>query len=597
MSFHPNDVQRRARAAQGLLALTFIFLVGAFFRTQIRDYAKYAMQSEANRLSEVPLPSPRGIIYDRNGKVLAENLPGYSVSILSPNEAGLREALDQLGKIIELTPDQIEATVRRFKRQGPIRPAVVLPDAPFDVISVLEEHRVQFPSLVIQSTPKRYYPDGKAVSSFVGYTGEITESELNSRQYRGYKPGQQIGKGGLEKQYEEELRGKDGARFVEVDARGRQVVNRENARADLPPEPAKPLRTNIDLRLQLLADSLFGDTLQGGLIALDPKSGAVLALHSAPSFDPNRFVGGIPREYWKELNTDPRRPLYNKVIQGKYPPGSTFKLATTVSALESGLITMADHMPVPCTGGFTYGNRYYRCHDKRGHGSLSLAGAIAKSCDVYFYQLGLKLGLSRLLAGGVALEANKKSGIDLPNEATPTWPYAVDYYNKRFGPRGWSNGVTLSLAIGQGENAQTVANVARFYSALANEGMAVKPQLVQRTPESARLFTLSAEQLQGVRAALSAVVSGAGTAASAQIKGAVIAGKTGTAQTPYFRDGKELNDAWFAGFAPANDPRIVVVVMLENVFYHGSVPAVMASKLISRFLGAQTVIATETEGD
>jgi penicillin-binding protein 2 len=595
VSFHPNDLQRRARAARALIALTFVFLVGAFFRTQIRDYARYALQSEQNRLSEVPLPAPRGIIYDRHGEIIAENLPGYSVSILSPSSDSLRASLLRLGGTIEITPDEIESAVRRFKRQGPTRPTVVLPDAAFDVVSVLEEHRVEFPGLIIQSTPKRYYPNGKAVASFVGYTGEITESELNSRQYRGYKPGQQVGKGGLEKQYEAELRGKEGARFVEVDARGR-VVREGGARPDLQPEAAKPLYTNIDMRLQLLADSLFGDTLQGGLIAMDPKTGAVLAMHSAPSFDPNRFVGGIPRDYWQELNTDPRRPLYNKVIQGRYPPGSTFKLATTVAALEDGLVTMGDRMPTPCTGGMYFGNRYFRCWDKRGHGNITLAGAIAKSCDVYFYQLGLKLGLSRLLAGGVSLEFNRKSGIDLPNETTPIWPYSIDYFNKKYGPRGWSNASILNLSIGQGENSQTVANMARFYTALANDGYAAKPELVRRSPERQKVFTLTPEQMKGVRDAMASVVSTSGTAAGAIIQGVVIAGKTGTAQTGVYRNGVELNHAWFIGFAPANDPQVVVAVMLENVLVHGSVPAVMASKIISRYLGKQAVLGAETEG-
>ena len=596
MSFHPNDLQRRARAAQALLALTFLFLLGAFFRTQIRDHAKYALQSEQNRLSEVPLPAPRGIIYDRRGDIIAENLPGYSVSILSPSADSLRASLLRLGQTIEVTPDEIESAVRRFKRQGPTRPTVILPDAAFDVVSVLEEHRVEFPGLIIQSTPKRYYPYGKAVAAFVGYTGEITEGELNSRQYHGYKPGQQVGKGGLEKQYETELRGKEGARFVEVDARGR-VVREGGGRPDLLPEGAKPLYTNIDLRLQLLADSLFGDTLQGGLIAMDPKSGGVLAIHSAPSFDPNRFVGGIPRDYWEELNTDPRRPLYNKAIQGRYAPGSIFKLVATIAALEQGLVTMQDRMPTPCTGGMYFGNRYFRCWDKRGHGDITLAGAIAKSCDVYFYQLGLKLGLSRLLAGGISLQVNRKSGIDLPNETTPIWPYSMDYFNKRYGPRGWTNAVVLNLSIGQGENSQTVASMARFYTALATDGLAAKPELVRRAPERERLFTLTADQLKGVRDALSSVVSSSGTAASAQIHGVVIAGKTGTAQAGVFRNGVELNHAWFVGFAPADDPQIVVAVMLENVPFHGSVTARMASSIISRYLGKQTVIGAETEGD
>src|SRR5579863_197349 len=338
--------------------------------------------------------------------------------------------------------------------------------------------------MIIQSAPKRHYADGAAVASFVGYTGEITEQELSSKAYRGYKAGQQIGKGGLEKEYEDRLRGREGTRFVEVDARGR-VVREAGAREDLLPEGAQPLYTNIDLDLQRYVVTLFGDTLQGGAIALDPQTGAVLALHSAPTFDPNRFIGGIPPDYWHDLTTDVRRPLNNKVIQGRYPPGSTWKLATATYALENGIATLDDVMPVACTGGFQFGNRYFHCWDPHGHGNITLARASEVSCDVYFYQLGLKIGIERLVAGGVALGFRDRTGIDLPNESAPLFPYCEDYYNKRFGPRGWNQSVVLNLAIGQGENSQTVASMARFYTALATDGKEAKPSIAKR-PEPAR---------------------------------------------------------------------------------------------------------------
>ena len=238
---------------------------------------------------------------------------------------------------------------------------------------------------------------------------------------------------------------------MEVDARGR-VVREAGAREDLLPEGAPPLYTNIDLDLQRYMVSLFGDSLQGGAIALDPVTGEVLALHSAPTFDPNRFIGGIPADYWRELNTDPRRPLYNKVIQGRYPPGSTWKLATATWALENGIVTLDDLMPTPCTGGYQFGNRYFHDWDPQGHGSITLAKAIEVSCEVYFYQLGLKIGITRLVAGGVALGFRDRTGIDLPNESAPLFPYSEDYYNKRFGPHGWNTSVVLNLATGQGEN-------------------------------------------------------------------------------------------------------------------------------------------------
>ena len=591
MSFHPNDVARRARMASGLLVVAFAILLANFFKTQVLQSAAYVLKSEENRLREVPLPAPRGIIFDRTGKVIAENLPGYSVSILSPTPDSLRAALRRLGGTIQLSTEQIELAVRRFRR-APNRPTVILPDASFDVVSVLEEHRVEFPGLIIQSAPKRYYPEGAAVAALVGYTGEITESELNSKDFKSYKSGQQIGKGGLEKQYETELRGREGTRFVEVDARGR-VVREAGARQDLKPEGAPPLYTNIDLDLQKFVVSVFADSLQGGVIAMEPRTGAVLALHSAPSFDPNRFIGGIPPEYWRQLTTDPRRPLYNKVVQGFYPPASTWKLATAIAALQAGVVKLDDRMPVPCTGGFTYGGRYFRCWEKKGHGNVNLSQAIEKSCDVYFYQLGLKLGLTRLLAGGISLGFDKRSGIDLPNETKSRFPYGTDYYNKKYGPRGWSNGVVLSLAIGQGENDQTVVNMARFYTALATDGNSAKPEIVRRDPERTPLFSLPPEQMAALRAALAGVVSERGTAGGSRIEGLIMAGKTGTAQNSQNPD---VDHAWFVGFAPADDPKIVVAVMLE-FGDHGWRAARVASKIIEHYLKATPAQLLTTEGE
>ncbi|MBA4070478.1 MAG: penicillin-binding protein 2 [Gemmatimonas sp.] len=592
MSFHPNEMQRRARLASALLFLAFVFLVGSFFRTQVLQHAQYVLQSEENRLREVPLPAPRGVIYDRRGQIIAENLPGYSVSLLAPGVDSLRAALRRLAGTIPMSPEQINQAVRRFRR-APNRPAVIFPDASFDVVSVLEEHRVEFPGLIIQSAPKRYYPDGPAMAAFIGYTGEVNEAELGSTTFRGYKAGQQVGKDGLERQYEHLLRGREGTRFVEVDAHGR-VVREAGARQDLLPQAAPPLYTNIDLDLQKFVVALFGDSLIGGIVAMEPKTGAVLALHSAPTFDPNRFIGGIPADYLRALNEDGRRPLYNKAIKGAYAPGSIWKLATAVMAIEAGLVSLDDRMPVACTGGYQYGNRRFKCWNKKGHGNVNLAQAIEVSCDVYFYQLGLKIGLSRLVAGGVALGARERSGIDLPWETRSSFPSApaTDYYNRRFGARGWSNAVSLNLAIGQGENAQTVVNMARFYTALATDGHAAQPRIVRGESQRVQLFQLDDEQMAGVKKALAGVVQ-RGTAAASQIRGVMLAGKTGTAQNAH---DATRDHAWFVGFAPANDAKIVVAVMLE-FGGHGSRAARIASRIIEHYLGVQTTQVINTEGE
>ena len=590
MSFHPNEVQRRARVASGLLLVAFLLLGASFFRTQVLQNARYSLQSEENRLREVPLPAPRGVILDRHGKVIAENLPGYSISLLARNEDSLRVTMRRIGELVPVSPEQIGNAVRRYRRE-PSRPTVLFGDAPFDLVSVLEERRVEFPGLIIQSAPRRFYPAGPAVAAFVGYTGEISEAELGQERFESYKAGQQVGKDGIEREYESRLRGREGIRFVEVDARGRVV--RENARADLLPEGPPPLYTNIDLDLQLAAASIFGDSLVGGVVAMDPNNGAVLALHSAPSFDPNRFIGGIPYGYWQELQNDPRRPLYNKAIKGAYPPASTWKLATSVIAMEMGLVKIDDRMEVPCTGGYQFGNRYFRCWEPRGHGDVTLAEAIEHSCDVYFYQLGLQIGLQQLIEGGLRLGMRERSGIDLPAETRPVFPTdpAREYYDKLYGPRGWTRAVSLNLSIGQGENAQTVVNMAKFYTALATDGTAATPQVVLRTTDRDTLFTLSTKQMNDIQTALTAVV-GRGTARGSALQGIAVAGKTGTAQTSR---GENFDHAWFVGYAPAENPQIVVAVMLEFGL-HGSRAARIATAIIEQYLKAKVVALPETEG-
>src|SRR4051812_30592935 len=273
MSFHPNDVARRARAAAWISAGLIVFLVGAFFRTQILRNQQWVLQSEENRLREVPIAAPRGMIFDRKGKIIAENVVGYTVSVLAQSEDSLRGTLRRLSGTITLPQPQQDQAVRRYRR-APTRPTVILNDASFDVVSVLEEHRVDFPSLIIMSAPKRFYPDGYATLPFVGYVNEISESELSQTQFATYKAGQIIGKQGLEKEYEQVLHGREGSRFVEVDARGRVV--REQGAQEKRPVQAGSLQTNIDLDLQLFTASVFGDSLIGGAVAMDPNNGEVL---------------------------------------------------------------------------------------------------------------------------------------------------------------------------------------------------------------------------------------------------------------------------------------------------------------------------------
>lgn len=585
MSFHPNDVVRRGRAASVIVCGVLVFLLSAFFRAQVLKNEDFRLKSEENRLRQIPTPAPRGRILDRNMKPIAENVVGYSVALLAQNEDTLRTTLTRLRSTVQLTQRQFEDAIKRFRKDR-TRPTVIIQDASFDVISVLEEHHMEYPSLLIQSAPKRIYPDGEAVGAFIGYISEVSEGQLADLAKFGYKPGQLVGKDGLEKQYERELRGREGIQFVEVDSRNRIVPN-GRAREDVTPAEGPTLYTNIDLDLQEYIHSLFADTLPAGVVAMIPQTGEIVALYSAPAVDPNKFVGGVSAVYYDSLLHDPRRPMYNKVLQSTQPPGSTFKLATSVMALEDSLITFDSHMPQACNGYYYFGNRTWHCWKKEGHGSLNLSGAIAQSCDVYFYQLGQKLTLSRIVAGGVGLGFDKRAGIDLPGEVRPEFPNSLpEYFNKKYGPSRWTPGSEeLNLAIGQGENAQTVLNMARFYSALATDGSAPVPMIRHGAPKRNKIIDLPPDQMALLRKAMMGVVSEGGTAAAAAIQGVPVAGKTGTAQTlRKDKNGKPLYWAWFAGMAPANDPKIVVIVMAPDVTFEGATSAQFATKIMAHYL-------------
>lgn len=578
MSFHPNEVARRARAVRTIVALAMATLGLGFFRAQVLRSTEYALQVDGQRLREVPLVAPRGIIYDRNGEIVAENLPGYRVSLLTPSVDSLNSALDALSRVVPIDAAQRNRVMRRYE-DARSRPAVIFSDAPFEVVSALEERRVEFPGLLIEASPKRYYPDGEAIASMIGWTAEISPEELSLDRFEGYKPGQSVGKDGLERQYEERLKGEEGRRFLEVDARGR-VVSEYGVRPAIAPSAPPPLRSTIDMDLQRFIYDTYGDSLVGSVIALDPKTGGVLAMYSGPTYDINQFTGGVTSTLYNRLLQDPRKPMFSKAIKGAYPPASTWKLVTAIVGMEQKLVEIDSRMEQSCNGYYMFGNRPFRCWKPEGHGNQTLAGAIANSCNVYFYQLGLKIGLSNLVAGGIRMGFGSRTGIDLPYETLPKFPTADvrEYYNKEFGPRNWTNAVVLNLSIGQGENYQTPVNVARFYTALATDGAAAPPHLIETDTEREQLFSLRPDQLAALRVALTDVVSGRGTAGSAAVEGIVVAGKTGTAQ-----NNSGIDHAWFAGFAPHDNPEIVVVVFIE-FGKSGTNAAKIATKVIEHYL-------------
>ncbi len=580
---HPHQLARRAQTTGWVIIAVFLVLLGAFFRLQVLGEDRYVFQSEKNRLRPVALAALRGLITDRNGVVLADNVPGFTISLLAPSSDSLRATLAHIAPLAQLDSTQLDAIVAAH-RQAPLNPVVVMRDAPLEVVSALEERRVAIPGLVVQTEPKRRYPHGELVAHTLGYVSEITEEELASRRFEGARLGTLVGRSGLERAYDERLRGIDGVRFFEVDARGRTIRNH----GVLPggePQQGEHIRTAIDIELQHYIRDIFPTEMQGAVLAMDPRNGDVLAMHSAPSYNPNEFIGGIDPDVWRTLREAESKPLYNRAIQGIYPPASPWKLVIASMALRQGIVTLDSKMPLRCRGGLQYYNRYFRCWKTDGHGALTLAEAIRFSCDVYFYQLGQELGIDLLLSEGVGLGFGSKTGIDLPNEITPLYPASKEYFDRRYGPRGWTNAVALNLAIGQGENSQTLINMVRFYAMLANEGGAAPvPRLVpsDRVVKGAPLG-ISEEELQGLREALVAVVEG-GTAARSRIANLRIAGKTGTAQNSHGKD-----HGWFIAFAPAGEPQIVVGAVVEFA-EHGSDVAPMVTNIIARhLLGAESV--------
>ena len=584
-AFHPHLLDRRLGVARTGVWIVLGIMVMAFFRTQIVGHGKYQLQSETNRLRPIPLPAPRGVIYDRNGHVLAENVPGYTVSLLPGTEANLRSTLARIASIANIDSVEIERVLQRARR-APYQPALVLGNAPFSVVSALEERRVAIPGLLIQAEPKRYYPDTGVVAHLVGYVGEVTEVERTTRRFATVRLGGLVGKYGLEREYDDTLRGSEGVRFVEVSARG-QMVRDAEAAANLAPVPGTDLHTTIDLDLQRYISRMFPAGQRGAVMALNPNTGEVLALYSAPGFDPNAFVGGISTSYWRSLNESAARPLLDRAIQARYPPGSTWKLAVAAMALKRGIVGPRSHMPIPCRGGLQYGNRFFRCWDAHGHGDLTLTEAIAQSCDVYFYQLGIKLGVTSLLEDGNEWGFRGRTGIDLPDEISSEFPTGPEYYDRLYGPRRWTSAVALNLAIGQGENAQTLVQMVRLYQQLASDGRVRTPFVVRRAaaPGTSASLELNPDQLTILRRAMIAVVE-EGTARSGRLTGLQIAGKTGTAQNPH-----GASHGWFIGFAPAEKPEIVVGAIIEFA-QHGTAAIPIVSRTIAHYLGLEETAAT-----
>ena len=441
--------------------------------------------------------------------------------------------------------------------------------------------------------PRRAYPETTRAAHLLGYAGEVSQAELDSLAERGYRSGDLIGRAGLERAYERELRGEDGGKILVVNASGRRVRLYE----DLPPvepRPGQDLVLTVDMRVQRALERAMADVEAGAAVAIDPRTGGVLALVSRPTFDPNEFARGLSRARWREFTTDRSYPLLDRAIQSAYPPGSTFKVVTSLAGLAGGQFDEHTHFARACGGGYAYGGRFFRCWQHSGHGSLALVDALAHSCDVYFYQAGLALGLKRLSEMAKRMHLGERSGIDLPQERRGLVPTA-EWYAAR--GRRAGGGTLLNLAIGQGELLTTPLQLATMAAAVAARGRPVRPHLVRAVrdpvtgaeralrPAPGRAVELAAGDWDWVIQAMEQVVAG-GTGGRARIPGVRVAGKTGTAQNPHGQD-----HALFIAFAPAEAPTVALAVVVENGGHGGSVAAPIAREAIRARLWPDSVFA------
>ena len=587
---HPHRRQRRAVGALAIVATVLGSLLVQFFRVQVLQSSNYMLRSESNRLRPLPVEAPRGTIFDRSGRVAVDNVPGYVVYVLRDSREATRRSLEALRPYLGLSDQRIEGLMERVRRHEPL---IVDIDADFAAISVLEEQREKFPGVFIETRPKRRYIGGEALSHVLGYVSEVNAEELASDRFADYEQGILVGKVGIERQYEETLQGRRGTRYLEVDATGRIVGPLAGIEED-PGEPGEDIHLTLDLDLMAWIHSIFPYSLPGAVVALDPADGGVLALYSAPTFDPNAFIGGLSDEEWESLESDPQMPLLNRTVMGLYPPASTWKLAAAGIALDLGVVGPHEEMPIPCTGGIEYGGLYRACWLPEGHGFLDLAGAIAHSCNVYFYQLGLKIGLDPMLEAGTRIGFSERCGIDLPQESRGIFPDTRDFWDRRFGYQPLE-GEVLSLAIGQGPNSQTPLKMAQFYLALARDGSAPAPHLIENAnPKNEWRLNLSQESLEQLRVGLRAVTAPGGTAHyRASLEHWEVLGKSGSSQNA---QDEERSHAWFAGMAGpwGADPEIVVVALVEFGGGGSAVAAPIVAKTADFYLRRKYGIPIDT---
>ena len=579
--------QNDKRMPQGRLAFVSYVIVGmialllfGFWKLQIIDSDRYSQLAEKNRIRSIPIIAPRGSMLDREGRVLIDNYPSFSVLLLrdSPNE--VENLLPQIADGLGITLDEVLQEIEAARAMPKFQPIVIKPEASQSDIAFIESHRADIPVLEMLMVHRRRYPREGFLAHASGYVGEVSAEQVEASDSK-LKPGDIVGKTGLERQYNDTLMGTDGMRRVIVNSIGKEVGRLEQQDAI----PGKPIKLTVDYDLQVAAEAALGGK-KGAAVALDPRTGDVLAMASRPVYDPNDFAISISRDEWAKLNEDPDKPLLNRAIQAQLAPGSVFKIVMATAMLESKVIP--ENFTVFCPGYASFYGRTFHCWNKRGHGTVDLHKAIVHSCDVFFYNVGKELGIDRISYYAMQLGLGRRTGIDLPSEETGFIP--SEEWKQRVYHQKWYAGETISVAIGQGAVITTPLQLARTIGGIAMGGIFKQPHLMmtnQPVPEVD--FPLQENSTEQVTQGMYGVVNEGGTGGGVKLAGVELCGKTGSAQV-ISNEGKarvgkssdNKDNGWFVGYAPRRNPEIVVAVLLQGG-EHGALAAPVARDIIKAY--------------
>ena len=550
-----------------MIIIVLSVLLWRFYDLQVKQYRSFLERSDENRVRQVTIEPPRGLIYDRNGILLVENRPSYAVSVI-PWEANKSPGVyDLLTTYLGSDKEFILSKVKN-NSNGNFQPAKIKRSIDLKTLSLLEEHSVELPGVVYGLFPERYYPTTAGMSHILGYIREISDFDLLKHKNNGYSRGDLIGWDGLEKSYEKILRGVKGFEYIQVDALGRRIGKIETAETTTP-KPGSDLHLSIDLNVQIEAER-FLENRKGAIILLDPSNGELIAFASAPDYSLDILSGPISHQDWKTLQNESDHPMFNRAIMSTYPPGSIFKLITVIAALESGVIDR--NWTVNCPGYFKLGRRVFRCNRVSGHGKLDLEEALGQSCNVYFYKLMLELGLKNWSEYSKILGFGVRTGIDIPEESMGKIPDEA-FLDKKYGVGVWQRGHLLNLVLGQGDLLVTPIQIANLMMIIRNEGIFHKPHIARKYfYPSAQIYenvkimtseiavTVSDTTWSVLKAGMKKVIEDdKGTGRIARIPELDIYAKTGTAQNPHGDD-----HSWFAGYVEDALNPLVFVIIIEN---------------------------------